>query len=93
MHNHDQRTSIETRYPNADTFLRDSRKNIKKLDLLIIISREAAIYGSGSLANGSLVLASYLQSKGHSVFVLDNNSPYKKYSDEKILKLIDHSFK
>ena len=75
----------------ADDFLRDKKRNIKKLDLLIIIARESAVYGAGSLSGGPSVLASYLNSKGHSVIILDNNSPYKKYKDKEILKLISEN--
>jgi len=82
---------VQEKILRADDFLKDKKRNIKKLDLLIIIARESEVYGSGSLSGGPSVLASYLNSKGHSVIILDNNSPYKKYKDKEILKLISEN--
>ena len=88
MFNYAEKTTVKTQYLNAEALLRGDRRNVQKLDLLIIISREAVVYGSGSLSSGPSVLASYLESHGHSVFILDNNSAYTEYSDKKILQLI-----
>ena len=63
---------------------RDSNKN---LDLLILIPRMPDIYGS-QLSNGPLVLASFFESKGYSVKVLDNNSIYKSYNNDELLNMI-----
>ena len=88
MFNYAEKTTVKTQYLNAEALLRGDRRNVQKLDLLIIISREAVVYGSGSLSGGPSVLVSYLESHGHSVFILDNNSAYTEYSDKKILQLI-----
>ena len=70
--------------------LQEDKKNNKNLHFLIIVPSQPIVYGSGSLSNGPLVIGSYLESKGYSVKVLDNNSIYKSYNNDELLNMIDH---
>lgn len=84
-----------TAYPDiagslgGQNILHGDQKGNKNLDLLIIVPRISVIYGGTQLSNGSLVLASLAHSKGYSVKVLNNNSAYKWYTDEDLLKIIN----
>ena len=69
--------------------LQNNLKNNNKLDLLVVIPRTPIIYGGQQLSNGPIVIGSYLQSKGFSIKVFDNNTMYKFYTDDEIIEVIN----
>ena len=59
------------------------------MDLLIINAKRMWSQDRSSLGYGAITIATYLHSKGHKVFLLDDNSQYRNYSFEDYCRFIE----
>ena len=59
------------------------------MDLLIINAKSMWHQDRSSLGYGAITIATYLHSKGHKVFLIDDNSQYRSYSFEDYCRFIE----
>ena len=92
MFNHAEKTTVKTQYLNAEALLSGDRRNVQKLDLLIIINETLDIFKYSKqtllyklmieLFNDRINCNKYIKLKKN---IIDNRLYYIKYKNKKYI--------